>query len=62
MKAEVKLLLEETVDCMNLSDKEKEKFLPIWNRHRNLFVKQITEFGQRQFDRGKDQNIEFLQT
>lgn len=62
MQNEVRLLLEETVDCMDLTSKEKEKFLPIWNKNRKLFVKAIAEFGQRQFERGKDQNIEFLQT
>jgi hypothetical protein len=62
MSDEVKLMLEDIVDSMSLTNSEKEKFLPIWNRNRRLFVQKITEFGQRQYERGKDQHIDFLQT
>lgn len=62
MKAEVSLLLEEIVDAMALTDKQKSEFYPIWHKNKKLFIQHITEFGERQFERGKDQNIEFLQT
>ena len=55
---EARLLLEEAIDCMDLNEEQKQKFLPIWNTHRNMLAKMIAQFGENQFERGKDQHIE----
>lgn len=62
MKSEVRQLFEEAVECMNLTDREKEKFLPIWRKNREIFVRIIVEYADEKFQAGKNQNIELLQT
>ena len=62
MKSEVRQLFEEAVECMSLTDNEKEKFLPIWRKNREIFVKIIVEYANEKFQAGKNQNIELLQT
>lgn len=62
LKPEIRLMLEDCVESMDLKDKDKNKFFPIWNRHKKIFIEAINDFGNRQFDRGKDQHIDILNT
>ena len=54
-------LFEEAIECMDLSDTEKKKFLPIWRKHQKIFIDLVIEYSKKQYDLGRDGNVEFLQ-
>lgn len=55
---ETRELLQEAIDCMDLKEAEKKRFMPIWNRHKEMVAKMVAEFVDQEFHNGKDQNIE----
>jgi hypothetical protein len=57
-KIEIKTLLDEFIESIDLNEEDKKRFIPIWNKNNKLLVQLIFEFSEQQFNRGKDQSIE----
>lgn len=55
-------IFDQILESLELTEEQKKILIPKANKNRSLIIRIIKGYGIEEFNRGRDSNIEFLQT